>query len=60
MAPMRAETWYTVDEAVSAGLADRVGTGKAVLPAGLDLAACSAFPAGSRRGYAACPGPRRH
>jgi ATP-dependent protease ClpP protease subunit len=36
---MKAETWYTADEAVAAGLADRVGDGVAGLPAGLDLAA---------------------
>ncbi len=41
---MRAETWYTADEAVSAGLADRVGDEQAQLPAGLDLAAFSAVP----------------
>ena len=41
---MRAETWYTADEAVAARLADRVGAGKAVLPAGLDLAARYAVP----------------
>ena len=42
---MRRETWYTADEAVAAGLADRVGAGKAVLPAGLDVAARYAVPA---------------
>ena len=36
---MKAETWYTAEEAVAAGLADRVGDGGAELPAGLDLAA---------------------
>jgi ATP-dependent protease ClpP protease subunit len=41
---MRAETWYTADEAVAAGLADRVGSGAAVLPAGLDLAARYSVP----------------
>jgi ATP-dependent protease ClpP protease subunit len=41
---MRAETWYTADEAVAAGLADRVGDGAAELPAGLDLAAFIAIP----------------
>lgn len=41
---MRDETWYTADEAVGAGLADRVGAGAAVLPAGLDLAAHYAVP----------------
>ena len=41
---MREETWYTADEAVAAGLADRVGDGDAELPAGMDLAAFSAVP----------------
>ena len=41
---MRTETWYTADEAVAAGLADRVGDGEAQLPAGLDLAAFTAVP----------------
>ncbi len=41
---MKAETWYTADEAVAAGLADRVGDGDAELPAGMDLAAFSAVP----------------
>ena len=41
---MKAETWYTADEAVTAGLADRVGSDEAQLPAGLDLAAYSAVP----------------
>jgi ATP-dependent protease ClpP protease subunit len=41
---MRNETWYTADEAVASRLADRVGTGAAVLPAGLDLAARYAVP----------------
>jgi ATP-dependent protease ClpP protease subunit len=36
---MRTERWYSADEAVTAGLADRVGEGQAQLPAGLDLAA---------------------
>jgi len=36
---MRGEKWYTADETVDAGLADRKGTGQATLPAGLDLAA---------------------
>jgi ATP-dependent protease ClpP protease subunit len=36
---MRGEKWYTADEAVEAGLADRKGSGQAALPAGLDLAA---------------------
>lgn len=38
-AAMKDETWYTAAEAVTAGLADRVGDGAAALPAGLDLAA---------------------
>ena len=41
---MKQETWYTADEAVSAGLADRVGDGDAELPAGMDIAAFSAVP----------------
>jgi ATP-dependent protease ClpP protease subunit len=42
---MRAETWYTADEAVQAGLAERVGTdGAAQLPVGFDLAAYGAVP----------------
>ena len=41
---MKQETWFTADEAVSAGLADRVGDGDAELPAGMDLAAFSAVP----------------
>ena len=41
---MQQETWYTAEEAVSAGLADRVGDGEAELPAGLDLAAFTAVP----------------
>jgi ATP-dependent protease ClpP protease subunit len=41
---MRAESWYTAGEAVSAGLADRVGEGAATLPAGLDVAAFTAVP----------------
>lgn len=36
---MRTERWYTAAEAVTAGLADRVGDGDAALPPGLDLAA---------------------
>lgn len=43
-AMMRAETWYTADEAMAAGLADRVGDGDAELPAGMDLAAFTAIP----------------
>jgi ATP-dependent protease ClpP protease subunit len=41
---MRAETWYTAEEAVAAGLADKIGSGEAELPAGLDIAAFSAVP----------------
>jgi ATP-dependent Clp endopeptidase proteolytic subunit ClpP len=44
-AAMKEESWYKADEAVAAGLADKVGTGSAELPAGLDLAAY-AFPSG--------------
>jgi ATP-dependent protease ClpP protease subunit len=43
-ATMRDETWYTAEEAVAAGLADRVGDQQAELPAGLDLAAFTAVP----------------
>lgn len=43
-AAMRAETWYTAEQAVTAGLADRVGSGTAVLPAGFDAAAYAAMP----------------
>lgn len=41
---MKAETWYSADEAVAAGLADRVGTGAAALPHGFDLTAFHAVP----------------
>lgn len=42
---MRAETWYTAEQAVEAGLATRVGDdGGAILPAGFDVAAYSAVP----------------
>jgi ATP-dependent protease ClpP protease subunit len=41
---MQQDTWYTAEEAVAAGLADRVGSGTAVLPAGLDVAAFTAVP----------------
>ena len=41
---MRQETWYTAEEAVAAGLADKLGSGEAELPAGMDLAAFSAVP----------------
>jgi len=43
-ATMKDETWYTADEAVEAGLADRVGEGAAAMPDGLDLAAFTAIP----------------
>lgn len=43
-AAMQEETWYTAEQAVEAGLADRIGDGDAVLPVGLDLAAYSAVP----------------
>lgn len=36
-AAMKDETWYSADQAVAAGLADRTGDGTAALPAGLDL-----------------------
>lgn len=36
---MRGEAWYTAEQAVGAGLADRVGDGGAELPAGFDVAA---------------------
>ena len=39
---MRQETWYTADEAVAAGLADRVGTAVAQLPQGVDVDALAA------------------
>ena len=41
---MKAETWYTAEEAVAAGLADKVGGGAAALPPGLDVAAFTAVP----------------
>lgn len=43
-AVMREETWFTAEEAVEAGLADRVGTGAAALPQRFDLAAFHAVP----------------
>jgi ATP-dependent protease ClpP protease subunit len=43
-ATMKNETWYTADEAVEAGLADRVGDGAAALPDGLELAAFESLP----------------
>lgn len=41
---MRDETWYTADEAVDAGLADKVGDGTAALPGELDLSAFAFVP----------------
>jgi ATP-dependent protease ClpP protease subunit len=44
-AAMQAETWYTAEQAVAAGLATRVGTeGGAVLPPGFDPAAYGPLP----------------
>lgn len=43
-AVMREETWFTAEEAVAAGLADRVGAGTAALPQRFDLAAFHAVP----------------
>lgn len=41
---MKSETWFTAEDAVAAGLADRVGDGQAELPDGMDLAAFAAVP----------------
>ena len=41
---MRKESWYTADEAVANGLADKIGTGTAVAPGELDLSAFAAVP----------------
>jgi ATP-dependent protease ClpP protease subunit len=41
---MLKDTWYTAEEAVAAGLADKIGTGTAVLPAEIDVAAFTAVP----------------
>jgi len=41
---MTEEKWYTAEQAVAAGLADRVGDGTAELPAGLDLEAFTSVP----------------
>jgi hypothetical protein len=41
---MKAESWYTADQAVAEGLADQVGDGNAELPAGFDLAAFTTVP----------------
>lgn len=38
-AAMKEETWYTAEQAVEAGLADRTGDGEAALPVGFDMAA---------------------
>lgn len=43
-AAMQEETWYTAEQAVEAGLADRIGDGDATLPVGMDLAAYGAVP----------------
>jgi len=43
-AAMRDETWYTADEALGAGLADRIGDGSASLPGELDLSAFASVP----------------
>lgn len=44
-AAMKAETWYTAEQAVEAGLATRVGdSGAAMLPAGFDVAAYTGLP----------------
>lgn len=43
-AAMKEETWYTADQAVEAGLADRVGDGQAALPIGFDVAAFADVP----------------
>jgi len=43
-AAMREETWYTAEQAVASGLADRIGEGEAELPAGLDLEAFTSVP----------------
>ena len=37
------DTWYTADEAVAAGLADRVGDGEAHIPAGVDVTELAAM-----------------
>lgn len=41
---MRGETWYTADEAVNAGLADKVGDSTAALPGELDLSVFASVP----------------
>ncbi|NUQ95668.1 MAG: Clp protease ClpP [Streptomyces sp.] len=43
-AAMKEETWYTAEQAVAAGLADRTGDGEAALPAGFDVAAFADVP----------------
>jgi len=41
---MKEESWYTAEQAVEAGLADRVGDGQAALPTGFDVAAFADLP----------------
>jgi ATP-dependent protease ClpP protease subunit len=41
---MKAESWYTAEQAVAAGLADRVSDDQAELPAGMDIAAFRQVP----------------
>jgi ATP-dependent protease ClpP protease subunit len=41
---MRGEKWYTAEQAVADGLADKIGDGEAELPAGLDIAAFEHIP----------------
>jgi HK97 family phage major capsid protein len=41
---MREETWYTAEEAVAVGLADKVGERPATLPESVDLAALGVVP----------------
>jgi ATP-dependent protease ClpP protease subunit len=41
---MQKDTWYTAEEAVAAGLADRIGDEAATLPASFDLAAFEMVP----------------
>jgi Clp protease len=58
---MRKETWYTAQEAVDAGLADKVGSGTAELPPGLDVAAFTSIPgriAASLRSLPAAAAPQ--
>ena len=53
---MRAETWFTADEAVSAGLADGVTRDAAQLPAGWTWRRSPRCRAGSRRRCGRCRG----